>query len=386
MARNGGVVGFARGLRWSWAGALVWLAVAGAALLTYATRVPWEYLQISNALSHSEIPQLIWSPELIWTPVRGDWGLYPLLIPIFGLGSATPSNIGLLARNLPIAGVTLALAMVIWRRSRIAAIAYIAWLAVTTLAVATMVYGLFGRPLQTLCGVGCDSVIVARHVTSGVWLALAALALMWVAAGARLSGWRVAAATASLTPSASRSRKRFSLVTIGALLYTLGVAIWLFGFIFTPYATQGCTGFPVNWAHFVSGSCAGLDANDAMGFTWVSDHGYVYALLGITLLLMLVALIAIWQRSWVAPAFAIVWAALASWMLALALMGLPAMLRRPPGISVSTAPWVTGAGPAVTGWGVLMLWVGALVLLGGWAVARRGRRGERIPGESKSVA
>lgn len=381
MARNGGIAGLARGLRWSWAGGLMWLAVAGAALLTYATRVRWEFVQIANALPHSEIPQLV------WTAVGSDWGLYPLLIPIFGLGSATPGNIGLLAKALPIAGVALALAMVIWRRSRIAAFAYIAWLSVATLDLAAMVYGLFGRPVQTLCAFGCDyGVIVARHVTSGVWLALAALAMLWVAAGARLSGWRVATATASLMPSASLSRKRFSLVRIGALIYTLGMATWLFGFIFTPYATQGCTGFPVNWAHFVSGSCAGLDANDAMGFTWFSDHGYVYALLGITLLLMLVALNAIWQHGWVAPAFAIVWAALASCLMTLALMGLPGMLRRPPGLSVSTAPWVTGAGPAVTAWGALTLWVGALVLVGGWAAAWRNRWGERIQGESASAA
>jgi hypothetical protein len=364
--------------RWPWRETLVWLGVAGAALIIYANGIPWAYLQVAQAQSALwGAPGMTWGP-LVWMPVTPRDGIITLLVPIFGLGDNASSYVELVWRvSLP-AGFVLAAAVAILRRSRLAAVAYIAWLVIVTVGVAVIAYAVYGRDLRAFCVVNCDEIVIyARRAGSGGWLALAALAPLWAAAGARVASWRGSRLGVRPTTRADAVRALFSPARLGALVYTAGAAVWFFGFIFTPYATQGCTGFPINWAHFVSGACAGLDANDALGAAWalgeISTRMYIVLSAG-TGLMMLVALIAVWQRGWFPPVIATIWAALATWLMALALHGLPALLRNPPGLSVSTAPWVRGAGPTVTIIGALLVWAGAVVLWTGifWRRRRAG--------------
>jgi hypothetical protein len=373
MTREHEDQGVARRARWSWAATLVWLAAAGAALLTYANSTPWAEMQVKQAQPAEGTPGMTWSP-LTRIPIQARDGIFALLIPTVGVGHNWVGYLGLLWKVALPTGIVLALVMAFWRWSRLAAIVYFSWLALVTLCAAAIGYGLFGRPPQSLCAINCDyMVIFAVRPAVGFWLTLAALALLWVSAGARLVSWRVASMAARRPVSPGALGALRSPARIAALVYTLGAVVWFFGFIFVPYATQGCTGLPINWAHFVSGSCAGLDANDALGAAWavgaVSARSYI--LLGaLTGLGMLVALIAVWQRGWLPPVFATIWAALATWLMALALNGLPALLDNPPRVSISTAPWVVGAGPAVTETGAVIVWVGAACVIWGYIIGR----------------
>ena len=389
MTRQEAKQGARRGMRWPWRETLVWLAVAGAALIIYANGIPWAYLQVAQAQpAQLGTPGMTWSP-LVWTPVNPRDGIITLLVPIFGLGDNTSRYIELVWRvSLP-AGLVLAAAMAVLRRSRLAAVAYIAWVAMVTVGVAVIAYAIFGRDPRAFCVVNCDEIVIyARRAASGGWLALAALAPLWAAAGARVTGWRGAPLSVRPMTRADAVRALFSPTRLGALIYTLGAAIWFFGFIFTPYATQGCTGFPINWAHFVSGACAGLDANDALGATWslgeLSTQMYIELGAG-TGLMMLVTVIAVWQRGWIPPVVATIWAALASWLMALALHGLPTLLQNPPRLSVSTAPWVMGAGPPVTIIGALLAWVGVVALWTGMFIVWRRRRAGALVIQSEST-
>lgn len=381
MAQQDANSGKAPGRRWSWSSALVWLALAGVALITYANQLPWAYdNEVVTFPNQPPLPAQ-WTPWLAWHT------LFPLLIPLFGLGSSDPMYIALMWRvGLP-TGVALALALGIWRTSRLAAIAYFVWLALVTIGVAAIAYTLFGRPPAALCQLNCGYVtILAVRPATGIWLALVALALLWIAASARLAIWRHTHATVRQISISQALGALRSPARLAALAFTVGALVWFFGFIFVPWATQGCTGFPMNWAHFVSGSCAGLDANDALGAGWsVGVSSRVYILLGaFTGLILLVALIAVWQRGWFPPLITAVWAALATWLTSLALSGLPALLQNPPGLSVSTAPWVTGVGPAITQAGVVLVWVGVVAIY--WGFAAEWRKGQRALAPNKSVS
>ena len=368
----------APGWRWSWTGSLVWLGAVGAALMTYASQLVWAYdLEAQNFPGQGALP-----PR--WSPWIGHNALYPLLIPLFGLGSNVPYYIELIWRVALPAGVALALALGVWRTSRLAAVAYVVWLAFVTTSVAAIAYTLFGRSPAALCQVNCDYLeITAVRPANGLWLTLAAVALLWIAAGAWLASWRATRTPSPQLSLASVTRALRTPERLAALVFTSGALVWVFGFIFVPWATQGCTGVPINWAHFVSGSCAGLDANDALGAGWsvgvLSNQMYL-ALGGLTGLVMMVALIAVWQRGWFPPVIAAIWAALATWLTMLALTGLPVLLKNPPGLSVSTAPWVTGAGPAVTEAGLVVVWVGAAVIYWGFVsqMRKRLRAGESV--------
>ena len=85
--------------------------------------------------------------------------------------------------------------------------------------------------------------------------------------------------------------------------------------------------------------------------------GVDYVLLG-----MLVALIAIWQRGWIPPVISLIWIASATWLTALAIRGIPGMLRHPQHFNFSTAPWVVGYGPAVAVTGAVIVWMGVVAL------------------------
>ncbi|HEX9037615.1 MAG TPA: hypothetical protein VF808_11560 [Ktedonobacterales bacterium] len=342
--------------------------------MTYANIAPWAYVRMSALQpSFSGAPGLVWSP-LFWFPVTTRYEAPELLIPVFGLGSSIIRDIELLWRaGLP-AGVMLALVMAFWRRSRLATLAYMVWLIIVTAGVVAFAYEIFGRPPQAQCVMACDQVrYFALQPGPGVWWALVALALLWIAAGARLAVVRGASTGARLWTLTGAIDSLRNPAQMGALVFSAGALVWVFGYIFTPWATQGCTGFPVNWTHFVIGSCAGLDANDALGAAWMAGSlsaGEYVSLYVITGLLLLAALIGVWQRGWIPAIVVAFWTALATWLMKLALGGLPALLTNPPRLSYSTAPWSAGAGPTVTEIGVALAWVGVIWLwwrlLTGW--------------------
>lgn len=364
MTREDEDRGVARRARWPWVDALAWLGVVGAVLTTYAIILPWARFQVTTTAPGQGPSTSSWYP--MTTRIALDF----LLSARFGAQSYS------LARDISFlwivtlsSGVVLALAMAIWRRSKLAGAAYLVWLVVVTMGFTVIVYSVFGPLPQDLPCMNCAfTVITARAPSAGFWLNAGALALAWVGGGARLANLRRTSSVGiSRLSLASALRSLVSPARIGALGYSAGVAVWFFGYIFTPWATQGCAGFPVNWSHFVSGSCAGLDSDEILVYSTSSGFGngsYLgFWVIGV-LLTMLVALIAIWQRGWIPLLISLLWAAFAFWLTALAISGFPGVFQHPQVLHYSTAPWVVGYGPAVSVAGLVIAWFGIAAL--GW--------------------
>lgn len=366
--------------RWPWLGLLAWLSALGAVLSLLSVQAPWALLQVAYTPSGQG------SPTISWVPMVARHAIFSLLSMRFGVEAYRLSeDIFFLWVTTLASGVVLALAMAFWRQSRLAGAAYLVWLALVTAGMALIGYSVFGRPPQAFCNVNCDySVFLARVPASGLWLNAGALALVWAGGVAQLATLRRAGVRAGSVELTSALRSLLSPGRIGALLAASGILVWFFGYIFTPWATQGCTGFPVNWSHFVSGSCAGLDSDEAL--VYATPSGFAngsYLGLGVTvvLLAMLVALIAVWQRGWIPLLITLIWTSSATWLTALAISGFPGMFAHPQHLSLSTAPWVVGYGPAVSVAGLAIVWAGLAALCWRLVVGWRAERSRLVRDE-----
>lgn len=363
--------------RWPWLDVVAWLSVAGAIVSLLSIQLPWARIEVAST------PPGLESPKIFWAPMDLRLAIFSLLSARFGEQAYRLSvDITFLWATTLASGVVLALAMTLWRRSRLAGTVYLVWLALVTAGMALIAYSVFGRPPQAFCDVSCDyTVILARVPTSGPWLNTGALTLIWVGGGARLASLRRVGVRVGRFELSSALRSLLSPARMGALIATLGILIWFFGYIFTPWATQGCTGFPVNWSHFVSGACAGLDSDEVL--VYATPSGFAngsYLGLGVTaaLLAMLVALIAVWQRGWIPLVISLIWAAFATWLTALAISGFPGMFQHPHHLNSSTAPWVAGYGPAVSVTGLVILWAGLAELCWRWYLNWRASQSQQL--------
>ncbi|MDE3230573.1 MAG: hypothetical protein KGO05_11900, partial [Chloroflexota bacterium] len=165
-------------------------------------------------------------------------------------------------------GALLALALVIWRGPRVRR----ALLVIEVLWFATLLVKLAIFSAQLATGHGADTYIqfatqlnatVVVVPASGLWLGWLTVALG--GAGLALAfptfmGAQDGAMKARTTPAIQRPRERLELG--GAALATLGIVLWAAGYYTLPWLTQGCAGLHFSLNHFVSGSCAGLDAAD----------------------------------------------------------------------------------------------------------------------------
>jgi hypothetical protein len=362
----------ARQLRWSWLDMLAWLSVAGAILSVLSIQAPWARIQLAITQPGQG------ASETTWVALAPRVAIDSLLSARFGVQSYRLAvDVTFLWFVTLASGVVLALALAFWRRSRLAGVAYLAWLALVTIGMALIAYSVFRFPATAACYSNCANIaVLARVPVAGLWLNAGALALIWVGSLARLMSLRRAGAGVGRAAfdSAFALRSLLSPGRIGAALATLGILVWFFGYVFTPWATQGCTGFPINWSHFVSGSCAGLDSDEVL--VYATSSGFAngsYLGLWITgvLLAMLVALIAVWQPGWISLMFSLIWTISATWLTALAISGFPGVFKHSQHFNFSPAPWVVGYGPAVSVAGLVILWAGLAALGWTWLVGWR---------------
>lgn len=361
-----------------WTRALLWLAVIGVFPLSLAQWGPWvierQAMRFPGDTTTLHLQQSL-------PGFRGG----PTFLFAHGLSNPT-LQLGMLWFGLAVApaGIFPALALVWGRGSSWAMRVYIAWLAAVTSLAAIAAIQLFGETPQAICygPGGCPTItIVSRQPGWGVWITFGALVLLWVAAGARLFTPRAAFASSTSSPPHAPQRadgvSRLTALWLAALrrssaaVFTLGTLIWGFGLILVPWATNQCTGFPIAWTHFVRGSCAGLDANDAIPFVWPAttmeqalDFTLFLVFMG---LLGLIAVGALWRTGWGGPVVATIWAALATWLVLQVRAGLATMLEHPPRLTFATAgAWVSGAGPLVTGAGLALA---GIAVIGAWIAA-----------------
>lgn len=349
-----------------WTRALIWLAVVGVFPLSLAQWGPWMIEQVAIRFPGDTTAMSQQSLSFGYAGLTGF---------LFAHGLSNRfllQGVMWLWLGFAPAGILLALALV-WRSaSRGAAIAYIVWLIVATCGSAIAAVQLFGETPRVICeGPGsCPTIsLLSRQPGWGAWLTLGALALLWVAAGARMFGPRAAFAptNAAQPPERASGASHLKVVwRLGAAAFSLGGLTWGFGLILTPWTTHNCTGFPISWTHFTHGACAGLDANDAIPFVWsASTQETIFNFTSFLVFMGLLGVVAVFmlRRGWSGPVVATIWAALATWLFLQVRTGLEALLKHPTQLGFATdGAWVTGAGPLVTGVGMALCWAGVIIV------------------------
>jgi hypothetical protein len=354
---------------------LMWTSIPAVICLTIASYIVWAWLLPLDWVKIGDVYPDGWVPTSAY-----DFTTSPLN-PFSGLDDRTAGYIHLLWALAVPATVAPATATAVWRRSRLAVGFYYVWLALITLYALWAIAGIMAPATYTFCFDSCGpSLIGARQTAPGLWLTLVALAWLWGTAFVRLATLRAEAAPTQRITLVGLRQALTSPARISALLFVAGILVWYFGFLFTPYATQGCSGFPINWAHFTIGSCSGFDANNAISLKTLSEgtskQPYNYDMFFVGLA-TLAALVAIWQRGWLALAPSALLAGLTTPLTVAAVSGVPAVLASHPaaGAASSDAPWVVGAGPAVTIAGTLILWLGVAAFVAARVWAWRQARG-----------
>jgi hypothetical protein len=346
------------------------LATLGAILFAYAAWIPWELVT--------------------FRPDAG--GQAPSLQVAVSLSAATTYRLAtitdaqaavFLTSLLTVLGILLA--PLLWRRSDslLGAIAthllgiwllFVTVLAIQTRVVDTAVLrGLYQPAVSGILG-------VQYQYQAGFWLAVAALALLWIGIALLLfSEWRMHAFWHGW-PGLEGDRSRAAIP--GTALLVLGLLIWAYGFLFTAWVTFNCSTEPLFF-----GTCRGMDANGVMsgvlGQPQVARGPLLLAVdpgvarYAISLLLgggALLVLLGAWQRG--TSRTYCLWATL--WLLTAVGLGVFAYY----GVTLLTAPGaqlpegVTRVGGAI---GIPATFIGlALVLIGliAFWIAALGRRRE----------
>ncbi|MGH2487351.1 MAG: hypothetical protein ACRDHE_15190, partial [Ktedonobacterales bacterium] len=277
------------------------LAIAGAVLFGFAAWTPWMVVAIpANGAS-----------QVVASFPDNTQGIALVFWLMFARGSTDPAQItqhptithlaGVLWTLLPAVGILLA--PLFWRRPLTLG-------GLWALRLYTLWLGL--AALLSLC-VGGTLEWYARHTTgqfnsqfnSLIWqtrwgLPLAVVALA-ISAFAALQRWReraLAYAQPLVVPLPRSQPQRWA-----ALALSLGIGLWLVGFIVTPWATVNCTDTPFTLNHFVEGSCAGLDSGDALSAlaafhlspnVWIFGRG-IYSLYGLLIGAAVLFMVGAWM-------------------------------------------------------------------------------------------
>lgn len=257
--------------------------------------------------------------------------------------------------------IGLLLGQIILRRTRIsgALIAvYGGWLLLITGMSVLSLYGALTAPGYVACDSNCTS--VSRTIGWGVWFALVALALGWVAF-ALLIRHRSQTANAY----AGKAERYTTLHHVGAAIFTLGAALWAFGFYAVPWATAGCSGLHISYNHFVRGACRGLDGYDVLTTGLGLNSPVVWPFLAVSLLLGLLVIVTVWlprlsRATWVT---ALGWGLLVTLMGCIGVFGVRMTMENPPIFAYGEELiWGPSYGVAISALGLLMC-CAAVVLL-----------------------
>lgn len=235
----------ARSASWAFSRLLVTL---GAALFAYAVWVPWELVTFKTSSDPSAPTVQIAVSFSVATIAR--------------LTTATDQSTAIFLVSL-FAVLGILLAPLLWRRSDslLGAIAshllgiWLLFATVLTLEASRLDNSL----LKSLSPQAANGVAGAQsQYAIGFWLAIAALALLWVGVALLLySEWRMHAFWHGL-PGADDATPRAAIP--GTALLTLGLLIWAYGFLSAAWLTFNCG----STTPLFFGTCQGLDANSVM--------------------------------------------------------------------------------------------------------------------------
>jgi hypothetical protein len=340
------------------------LAFAAAALFFVAAWVPW-LVGVYSADGGGQADYVY---------VDGSFILPLLARRLLNLSAASAARPSLVILNAAVSvlwvaltGLGIVLAPLLWRQAgsraaRWATHAYGIWLALASLLGVAQL-GLLATPLAP------PTAAYGWRLGAGVPLMALALGGGW-GAWLRLRRAPLAARPAPLDDGgAARTRPQ----TLAAALATLGVAVWALGFFAIPWAADNCTAIPFSLNHFVDGYCAGLDSGDALstllgrrlGSAMWNVSVALYPLYGLLLAGALLAVLAVWRggaalaaRGWVAC-----WLLAATGCALLASRGVAVIISQAPLLSSDSAgAWRRASGIPVTLAGLLLAWVGLLLL------------------------
>jgi hypothetical protein len=367
-------------------------------LLAPESRARWALLRLLAALAALLVGFAVWSPWLV--------------ITVQPFAGAPSDSIHVDAAS----GISLALTLVFGQQSLVGIVtsphlysaatfvAYASLVVVSTLGL--LIAPLFWQRTRTR---SLRLVLIAY----GVWLVAAAVvplgldAAIWIALGRRLSqatsradgvtyspdygplllsaglvvGWTTLVLLArqrppALTPAAPVSLPpRTSRAKAGVTLISGGLLLWTAGFLAVPWAQVNCASVPLTLNHFVEGSCAGLDAGDALttllssripAAVWSWSDGR-YALYAVLLGGGVLALLAVWRStaSRTAHVWIALWLVAATAVTALSFRGVDHIAAAAPVMSSqATGDWHGATGIPLSFLGLLLAWVGMVALDG----------------------
>ena len=298
--------------------------------------------------------------------------------------------------GLPFVGIVLAVAL--WRsqtRPRWLVVVYLAWLVFVTALTGVGAYRMSVLLTQPGCQGSCANAPVAYHMQLawGLFVALFALALAWVALVALLRRRAQANATQGAANDATSGHAVVALSTrsraylLASGVFMLGWALWTLGLFFTPWVTAGCTGIPIAFAHFAHGSCMGLDGYDMLiaGLNhvgWADDQSLVIGALRVMYALTFAGVVVAWllwapgraRLHRLVGALGALWGVLAMLLFLLGWHGATNNVGQPTQLVIGAeGTWGIGPGVWLCAVGIVLAWVGAAVV---WA---RGRSGVAHP-------
>lgn len=351
--------------RYRWIAARV-LVCAGALLFAIASWLPWWRITIV----FSGMGGQAFSLEVPATalPVL----LYVRLSPTHTLDSQTLASVlGLLWYGMLSGGALVALAL--WQRAsaRLSVVAkrvFRAWLFVSTALALLAVWVFFGTASDSWVQPSDGVHAVRDGMGAGLWLALAALALLWIGMLLMAGEPRIQARVAF--PNWRRSRVQ----RLGLAAVVAGGALWCLGYNALPWATVNCPTTRLSLFHFVDGACAGVDSGDtfmAVVMPHLRQEQISYALDALVLLDVLLIGCALLLA--IGAARRTSTRALCGWMLAwllaatgLALLsyrGVAAVVAHPPILSsAAIGTWHADAGVVITFAGLLCSWASLIPL------------------------
>ncbi|HKV83491.1 MAG TPA: hypothetical protein VJN88_02975 [Ktedonobacterales bacterium] len=348
------------------------LAIAGAVLFGLAAWTPWMVVAIPASGTRQVVASF---PD-------NAQGIALVFWLMFAHGSADPAHItqhptithlaGALWTLLPAVGILLA--PLLWRRPLTLG-------GLWALRLYTLWLGL--AALLSLC-VGGTLEWYARHSTgpfnspfnSLIWqtrwgLPLAVVALA-ISAFATMRLWReraLAYAQPPIVPSPHSQPQRWAAWTL-----SLGIGLWLVGFVVTPWATVNCTDVPFTLNHFVEGSCAGLDSGDALSTlaafhlsptVWIFGRG-IYSLYGLLIGAAALFIIGAWMARRPTRAYCVwlcLWLAAASILAFLAARGVARITVDSPVLAAqAVGQWRGAVGIPITLAGLLVAWLAVIPL------------------------
>lgn len=249
--------------RWALARALVCLA---APLLFVAFQLPWV---VFTSMANSGTGPAPANTESL------SGNFLPVLL---ALRFSTPGRpgfdsilywAGLVWHSVPVIALLLALAL--WQRTSAQVALVMQWAFRVWLVVMTLL-GLLSLWLihdaLSLAGRSNRIQIESLEVGAGVWLALAALAVLWIGMYLMVGEARLPERADRLAAIRGWRRTRAQLVALGLLL--AGLVLWSLGYLALPWATANCAPH-LSLTHYVDGPCAGLDSGDTL-MAFVSPH------------------------------------------------------------------------------------------------------------------